>query len=144
MVVGGRVQLRSDGSREVVADRLTPVAEVLRAWVDEIFLSLDLEAAGQAGLAQLESIFTEFGADPLLNTSSPEPSPEETPLSLPVPLVIQTERDGQTWLLKSGDRAINFTLACLRRLRVIQGAAGLRLRVLLPAPIQRKRFNGRG
>ncbi len=53
LVVGGRVQVRSDGSREVVADRITRIDEVLGTWVKDVYLPMDLEVAGQAGVAAL-------------------------------------------------------------------------------------------
>ncbi len=43
LVVGGRVQVRSDGSREVVADRLTRIDEVLGTWVRDVYLPMDLQ-----------------------------------------------------------------------------------------------------
>jgi hypothetical protein len=55
------------------------------------------------------------------------------------------EREGKSWLLKSGNRNIALTLDSLRRLRQVPGAGVLRLRTVLAAPIERKkRFMGRG
>ncbi|MFO7652531.1 MAG: DNA polymerase III subunit alpha [Candidatus Krumholzibacteriia bacterium] len=61
LVVGGRVQVRSDGQRELVADRVTRIDEVLGCWTDELLVSLDLDRLGGAGLRELESLLTEFG-----------------------------------------------------------------------------------
>ncbi|MBE0565156.1 MAG: DNA polymerase III subunit alpha, partial [Krumholzibacteria bacterium] len=61
LVVGGRVQVRSDGSREVVADRLVRIDEVLGTWVKDVYLPMDLEEAGQAGVAALGEVFAAYG-----------------------------------------------------------------------------------
>jgi len=202
LVVGGRVQVRSDGSREVVVDRLTRIDEVLGTWVQDIYLNLDLERAGSAGLQELGDLFRRFGQpcdiralggepeapsgvtgtagqDGVSKTSlaaesangtsgsgdpdggdgalpgsfgdlggdlagDPELGPEPV-LAKPIALVIETEREGRTWLLRSGGKSIALTLGSLRQLRMVPGAAGLRLRATLPAPIERKqRFMGRG
>ncbi len=180
LVVGGRVQVRSDGSREIIVDRLTRIDEVLGTWVRDIYLEIDLDSAGRNGLEGLASLFEEFGAPmemrPLcgdeethekepavadngsgtgkaatdesggetLETQDLEPGVEPL-LARPVPLVISVEREGKSWLLKSGDRNIALTLDSLRRLRRVPGAGKLRLRTVLPAPIERKkRFLGRG
>ena len=161
LVVGGRVQVRSDGNREIVVDRLTRIDEVLGTWVKDIYLRLDLETAGQAGMRQLGALFDEFDRPcdmhPLWN-GEPQPKAEETDpggdpgdeektqvLARPVPLIVEVERDDKCWLLQSGGRSIALTLESLRRLRQVHGAEGLRLRTVLPAPVEpRKRFQGRG
>jgi DNA polymerase-3 subunit alpha len=162
LVVGGRVQVRSDGMREVVVDRLTRIDEVLGCWVQDIFLEMDLEKAGEKGVAQLGRLFAEYGhACELRPLGLPADESEEEPeqaedlidpelqeeplLARPVPLVIEVERGGTRWLLKSGGRNIALTLDSLRELRRVPGARGLRLRAGLPAPIERKqRFTARG
>jgi hypothetical protein len=74
----------------------------------------------------------------------PDFLPEPT-LARPVPLVISVERDGKSWLLRSDERKIALTLDSLRRLRQVPGAEELRLRTVLPTPVERKkRFMGRG
>ncbi len=63
----------------------------------------------------------------------------------PGPLVVEVERDGKTWLVKSDGRNIALTLDSLRRLRQVPGGGELRLRATLPAAIeQKKRFFNRG
>ncbi|MEN8006441.1 MAG: DNA polymerase III subunit alpha [Candidatus Krumholzibacteriota bacterium] len=163
LVVGGRVQVRSDGSREIVVDRMTRIDEVLGTWVRDIFLEIDLDSAGRSGMEGLAGLFEEYGeptplrplcqeeeapveetgeVDP--DAPDPEMAPEPT-LARPVPLVISVERDGKSWLLKSGDRNIALTLDSLRLLRQVPGAEKLCLGTVLPAPIERKkRFMGRG
>jgi DNA polymerase-3 subunit alpha len=61
LVVGGRVQVRSDGSREIVVDRINRIDEVLGTWVQDIYLDVNLEEAGRAGLEGLGQLFEEFG-----------------------------------------------------------------------------------
>ena len=197
LVVGGRVQVRSDGSREVVADRMTRIDEVLGTWVQDVYLPLDLERAGQAGVAALGRLFDRFGEPcPLRPLGGVLPDPEEVdagdgesapvapgcsadaggtgapdageaaaadapaapdpdpagdpdlaprePLARPVPLVVEVERGGRSWLIRSGGRRLALTLDSLRALRGVPGARGLRLRAALPAPVERKARFGRG
>ncbi len=66
-------------------------------------------------------------------------------LAQPVPLVVEVERDGKTWLVKSEGRNIALTLESLRRLRALPGLNEMRLRAVLPAPAaQKKRFFSKG
>ena len=66
-------------------------------------------------------------------------------LARPVPLVVEVERDGKTWLVKSDGKNIALTLDSLRRLRQVPGGGELRLRAALPAAIEKKkRFFNRG
>ncbi len=210
LLIGGRVQVRSDEQREVVVDRITRIDEVLGCWVQDVMLEMDLEKAGSKGVAELGKLFEEFGspcelrplggvenepeaagdgpaafdkinhdgcsvqgalggelgggahavkpqapASPAVETALQEPPPEmdgpdpeflpDPILARPVPLVVEVERDGRTWLLKSGGRNLALTLESLRRLRQIPGLKKLHLRTKLAAPIERKqRFMGRG
>ncbi|MFO7608509.1 MAG: hypothetical protein R6X35_04830 [Candidatus Krumholzibacteriia bacterium] len=175
LVVGGRVQVRSDGSREVVADRIVRIDEVLGTWVKDVYLRLDLEQAGQAGVAALGEIFAAYGrpcalrplggllpvddfngggtddADAPTDTLADGPAPGPDPdlvappvLAQPVPLVVEVERDGRAWLIRSGGRTLALTLDSLRALRRVPGAQGLRLRSELPGPVERKLRFGRG
>jgi len=179
LVVGGRVQVRSDGTREIVVDRMTRIDEVLGTWTRDILLEVDLEAAGRSGLEGIENMFREFGQpqplrsltveDELIdpkkdlanketpdkgtaegagNGGDPDADPEmvqQPVLARPVPLVIEVEREGKTWLLKSEGRNIALCLDSLRRLRQVPGASRLCLRASMPAPVeQKRRFQGRG
>ncbi|MBK7770185.1 MAG: DNA polymerase III subunit alpha [bacterium] len=184
LAVGGRVQMRSDGLREVVVDRLVRIDEVLGTWVKEVYLGIDLEAAGRAGLESLGALLAAWGqptklrpllvTDPELDKPEPAPAaaavaspprgdpgdgdfleaalppppgpdPELAPpevMARPVPLVVAVERDGKPWLLRSGARNVALTLDSLRQLRRVPGLEELRLRVDLPAAIERKqRYN---
>jgi DNA polymerase-3 subunit alpha len=184
LAVGGRVQMRSDGQRELVVDRLTRIDEVLGTWVRDVFLKIDLEAAGRSGLESLGGLFQTFGQPaplrPLVvvdvdldraeleraetaaqaaqsfqksvragdgetpadrESVPPDDDPElarPEVLARPVPLVVEAERDGRPWLLRSDGRGIALTLDSLRRLRAVPGAVELRLRADLPAPAERK------
>ncbi len=172
LVVGGRVQVRGDEVREIVVDRITRIDEVLGCWVRECFLDLELDAAGPAGVGALGQIFADFrepvplgplaavgatrdeeegaavpGAQPPSGTVG-DPDDPDAPASViyanPVPMVIQVERDGRRWLLKSGARNLTLTLGCLRRLRKLPGVRSIRMRAQLPAPPEpRRRFVGR-
>ena len=156
LVVGGRVQVRSDGLREIVVDRITRIDEVLGCWVRDIFLEMDLDRAGSTGVSELGRLFETYGqACELRPLGLQEEDREdeegdgageaESVLARPVPLVVEVKRAGTKWLLKSGGRNIALTLDSLRELRRLPGASGLRLRAALPAPVERKqRFSARG
>jgi len=206
LVVGGRVQVRSDEAREIVVDRIIRIDEVLGTWVKDIFLHVDLEHAGRAGMEELGTLFDTYGgscemrplkleeedeakAEPVVKmpvvsmqgtmlgggggaTAAAATPVVEAPkatgdpdgmefggapmgadpdmmaveiLAKPVPLVVEVERDGKKWLLKSEGRNIALTLESLRRLRQVAGTSEMRLRAVLPAaPVQKKRFFGRG
>jgi len=62
LVIGGRVQVRSDDTREIVVDRVTRIDEVLGLWGKEIFLHLDLDAAGRRGLEDIGALFETYGS----------------------------------------------------------------------------------
>ncbi len=172
LVVGGRVQVRSDGMREIVADRITRIDEVLGCWVKECFLDLDLQEAGPEGLAALDRVLEEFATarplrpltaeDPVEATSGepgggspagePEGDPDAPPvaqeaepvMARPVPLVVRVEREGRTWLLRSGARRLALTLDSLRLLRGLPGVQRVRMDATLPAAPERpRRFSGR-
>jgi len=67
------------------------------------------------------------------------------PMARPVPLVVEVERDGKTWLVRSEGRSIALVLDSLRELRGIPGTSALRLQVTLPPPpAYKKRFRGQG
>ncbi len=77
LVVGGRVQVRSDEQREIVVDRLTRIDEVLGCWTREVKLDMDLDAAGHAGVEQLGGLFDTYGEPCPLRPLSWEPEQEE-------------------------------------------------------------------
>ncbi len=61
IVIGGRVQVRSDEQREVIVDRITRIDEVLGCWVQDVMLEMDLEKAGSKGVSDLGKLFDSFG-----------------------------------------------------------------------------------
>jgi hypothetical protein len=161
LVVGGRIQVKGDGTRELVADRITRVDEVLGRWTREVLLEVDLAAMGADGLERLGAVFDRFeqeqplaapfSAQPVLQAAAaPDvPAPEgllgvgiapSDDCALPVPVMVDTRRDGRPWLLQCG-RRLSLTLDSLRELRQIPGLRRVRLDVRLPAAPQR---GGRG
>ncbi len=160
LVVGGRIQVRSDGQREVVVERLTRVDEVLGTWTRSVLLLVDLDAMGSDGLRELDGLLAEFGTPQPLRplqweqqgVSSPPATtglgdlvPPEPVLAIPVPLVVDTRRDGRDWLLRSSGRNVALTLDSLRRLRGIAGVKEVRLSAVLLAPLEHKqRFRASG
>jgi DNA polymerase-3 subunit alpha len=165
LVVGGRVQVRSDGEREIVAERLVRIDEVLGCWTEEILLRLDLDDLGSAGLRRLGRLLEAFGRpaplpplnradlDPLLaNNGSrggeaaggaspgwPAAAEAEPVLAQPIPVTVDTSRDGRSWLLRSSGRNLALTLDSLRRLRALPGVRAVCLRVAVPPAIPRLR-----
>jgi len=160
LVVGGRIQVRSDGQREVVVERLTRVDEVLGTWTRSVLLLVDLDAMGSDGLRELDGLLAGFGTPQPLRplqweqqgVSSPPATtglgdlvPPEPVLAIPVPLVVDTRRDGRDWLLRSSGRNVALTLDSLRRLRGIAGVKEVRLSAVLLAPLEQKqRFRASG
>ncbi len=161
LMVGGRVQVKGDGTRELIADRITRVDEVLGRWSREVLLEVDLATMGAAGLETLGRVFDRFEQEQLMPTLAGEeealeaaagadgPQPEgllavgpadNENLAVPVPVMIDTRRDGRPWLLQCG-RRLSLTLDSLRELRQIPGLRGMHLDVRLPAAPQR---GGRG
>ena len=167
LLLGGRVQVRSDGKREVVADRLTRVDEVLGCWTRGVMLEMDLTAMGQAGLARLGELLDRYGqpqplADLVAGDLAPgeEAAPaaaaaeagaepvglvavadQEQLMATPVPVVIDAVRpEGRPYLLRT-ERHVALTLESLRALRTLPGLRRLGLEVRLPAAPQR---GGRG
>ena len=57
LLLGGRVQVRGDGTREIIADRITGVDEVLGCWTREALLEVDLPTMGSTGLDCLGAHF---------------------------------------------------------------------------------------
>ncbi len=134
LIVGGRVRVKGDGMRELVADRIVPVDEALAGWTHEALLHLDLGSAngdGGARLAALDAFFAAAGA-------------EEVQAGRPtVPVLVEIQRGGRRWLLRSRSRRVRLDLAALRALRRLPGLGAVRLRCSLPAaPAAPRRRNG--
>ncbi|HPF35899.1 MAG TPA: DNA polymerase III subunit alpha [Candidatus Krumholzibacteria bacterium] len=134
LVVGGRVRVKGDGMRELVADRIVPVDEALAGWSHELLLRLDLDA-GEPGAA-LDAL------QAVLRDLAPAEGPEDGDAPPAVPLIVEATRGGRTWLLRSRSRRVALSLDALRRLRVLPGLTDLRLRCGIPAAPPRKSFGG--
>ena len=116
----------------------------IRPEAGEVLLEVDLTAMGASGLEQLSGLFDSFGqpqplAD-LVGTDSDslgdEAAPDPTNQAIPVPVLLDTRREGRPWLLQCG-RQLALTLTSLRALREVSGLSGIRLDVRLPAAPQR-------
>lgn len=166
LVIGGRVQLRGDATREIVAERVTRIDEVLGRWSREVLLEVDLDQLGGRGLDQLGDLLERFGreqawselraaeAAPLgadLRAAAAPAEPDIAPAggaaeaavrtALPVPVVIDARRGEERWLLQCG-RRLALTLASLRALRDLPGLRSIRLDVRQPAVPARPARNG--
>ncbi len=148
LVVGGRVRVKGDGMRELVADRVVPVDEALAGWTHEVLLRLDLDADGtdaEAALDDLRSTLRELEETPSQpqpvgdDPEVPAPAPQVTP---PVPLVVEVQRGGRTWVLRSRSRRVRLSLAALRRLRRLTANTGTVLRCSIPSEPPRRRNGG--
>lgn len=134
LVVGGRVRVKGDGMREIVADRIVPVDEALAAWSHEVLLRLDLDRADpDAALDALQAALREL---------APAEDPDEGDAPPAVPLVVEAVRGGRPWLLRSRSRRVVLSLAALRRLRGLPGLQGLHLRCGVPSAPPRRGRNG--
>jgi DNA polymerase III alpha subunit len=111
-VISGRVQVRSDGEREIVVERMTHIDQVLATWTRYALLKMDLGAMGAVGLARLEQILDEHRGT--------------------VPLLVDTSCNGRNWLLRASGRSLDLSLASLRALRAVPGLETVRLRVAVP------------
>jgi DNA polymerase-3 subunit alpha len=132
LLLSGRVQVRSDGKREVVADRLVPVDEALANWTEGVLLRLDLNAGGDQAVPALERMLA----------SCAPPRGEDAATAPCVPLLVDIERHGRSWLLRSRRQRLPLTLGSLRCLRNLPGARGIRLQVSIPPPVVERRSNG--
>ncbi|MBD3220542.1 DNA polymerase III subunit alpha [bacterium] len=160
LVVGGRVQVRGDGTREIVADRITQVDEVLGRWTRGVLLEVDLAAMGARGLDRLDDVFDRFGdAQPLPSPDTEEVAvaaeaaeggasgggvaaiPASPAMAEPVGVLVRTRGRPRDWLLQCG-RPLALTLASLRALRTVPGVVSITLDVPVPQPPRPARRNG--
>lgn len=153
LIVGGRVRVKDDGVREMIADRVTPIDEALRDWTAEVMLGLDLDAGGVEAVAALEELVRDTGAaTPPLGLPPPAaetPDPATADVAIEprtVPLLVEVARGGHRWLLRSRSRRVALSLQTLRRMRALPGVDSIHIRCGLPAPPPRQRngsFRGR-
>ncbi len=126
LLVGGRVRVKGDGRRELVAERIVPVDEALASWTRELLLELDLDATpGDTVASRLRELLAE-PADPAA-TDVPR-----------VPLLTAVRRGGRRWVLRSRRNGIPLSLQVLRRLRELPGLLEVRIRTAVPPPVQRR------
>jgi hypothetical protein len=112
-----------------VAERLVHVDEALGGWTQEILLLLDLDGDDAAtAVASLGELLSRNGQ------RAPAQAAEDG--LQPVPLLVKTRRQGRSWLLRSRNRRMVLTLDSLRSLRSLPGSRGLRLRCILPPPVE--------
>lgn len=78
LLIGGRVQVRSDEQREVVVDRITRIDEVLGCWVQDVMLEMDLDEAGSKGVAHLGDLFDAYSDPCEMRTLGGVDAPVET------------------------------------------------------------------
>lgn len=168
MVIGGRIQVRSDGQREVVAERLTPIDEVLGCWTRGILLEVDLAAMGARGLESFEQLLACYSRRQPLTALAVDLPAAAAPLAaaapaqlvvesgarlaagqtdgqaryaLPVPVCLAVGCGRQSWLLQC-DCRLALTLDSLRSLRQVAGLRNLTLDVSLPPASKRNGWNG--
>jgi len=135
LVVGGRVRVKTDGVREIVAERVTTVDEALRDWTGEVMLSLDLDTAGPRAGERLDD-FLRWAALPGVDGGGDTLTPRT------VPLLVEVSRRSRHWLLRSRSRRVVLSLQTLRRLRDLPGVAAIRIRCHMPAPEPPRRNGG--
>ena len=135
LVVGGRVRVKADGVREIIADRVATVDEALCNWTGEVLLSLDLDATGPPATERLEE-FVRWAALPSVGEAGGTLTPRT------VPLLVEVSRAGKRWLLRSRTRQVVLSLHTLRRMRDLPGVETIRIRCSLPAPEPQRRNGG--
>jgi DNA polymerase III subunit alpha len=142
LVVGGRVRVKSDGKREMIADRVFPIDEVLAKWTHELLLVMDLDGAEDPDAALRELRLLLENPEALLSRkafaeSLGLPSTVQTTDDVAVvgiPLVVEATTGGRQWLMRSQGRDIGMSLPILRVLRRMPGCKGIKLRCSVPAP----------
>ncbi len=127
LVAGGRVRLRSDGSREVVAERLASVEQALGDWTQEVLVRLDLDAGGEAAVAALARCLDTHGGGAAAGGGCPhraaaDPGPSR----------------GREWLLQGAQGRVALTLPALRALRALPGHSGNGAALRPAAPLPRR------
>jgi DNA polymerase-3 subunit alpha len=135
LVIGGRVRVKADNVREIVADRVSTVDEALRDWTGEVLLGIDLDGAGVQAITALEALVRE-------DVAVPVGDPAEDGSVRTVPLLVEVVRGGKHWLLRSRSRRVSLSLTTLRRMRDLPGVESIRIRCGLPAPAPQKRNGG--
>jgi DNA polymerase-3 subunit alpha len=129
LVVGGRVRFRSDGSREVVAERLASVDQAFGDWTQEVLVRIDLDAGGEAAVGALARY---------LDTHGGGVPPTGGEAVRTAPLLTLIHRGRREWLLQGARGRVELTLSALRALRALPGHCETVLRCVLPPPVLRR------
>ncbi|MBT4291696.1 hypothetical protein HOD41_03320, partial [bacterium] len=133
LLVGGRVREKSDGVREIIADRIMHVDQAMSQLTASINLEIDLDTATDETLKILTELLE---VRPVINENGDSP--------VQVPLYIETIREGKRWVIKSGNYSVALDLEMLRKLRTVASGDGVLLKSGLQAPPpKRARYNNR-
>lgn len=133
LLVGGRVREKSDGMREIIADRIMHIDQAMSQLTASINLEIDLDTATDKTMKILSELLENR---PVVNEGGHSP--------VQVPLYIETIRDGKRWLIKSGQHSVALDLEMLRKLRTVASGDGVLLKSGLQAPPpSRPRYNNR-
>ncbi|MCP4145152.1 MAG: DNA polymerase III subunit alpha [bacterium] len=133
LLIGGRVREKSDGVREIIADRVMHIDQAMSQLTASINMEIDLDSATDETLKILTELLE---VSPVLNEDGDSP--------VQVPLYIETIREGKRWVIKSGHYSVALDLEMLRKLRTVASGDGVLLKSGLQAPPpQRARYNNR-
>jgi len=133
LLVGGRVREKSDGVREIIADRIMHIDQAMSQLTSSINLEIDMDIATNETLEILNELLL---TRPVLNDNGDSP--------VQVPLYVETVREGKRWVIKSGQYSVALNLEMLRKLRTVAAGSGVLLKSGLQAPPpQRSRYNNR-
>jgi len=133
LLVGGRVREKSDGVREIIADRIMHIDQAMSQLTSSINLEIDMDIATNETLEILSELLL---TRPVLNDNGDSP--------VQVPLYVETVREGKRWVIKSGQYSVALNLEMLRKLRTVAAGSGVLLKSGLQAPPpQRSRYNNR-
>jgi DNA polymerase III subunit alpha len=134
LLIGGRVREKSDGVREIIADRIMHIDQAMSQLTSSIKLEVNLDEINDKSFGVLTDL---IDAKPVVDEHSESVNR--------IPLFIDTIRDGKRWLFKSNQFPVVLNLEMLRRLRTVASSDGVILKSgLLTPPPQRPRYNNRG
>jgi len=126
LLVGGRVRVKGDGVREIIADRIVPVNEALAGWTRSLLLRMDFDGRDDP-LAELNGFLA-------ANRCEAEDGG--------VPVMVDASRGGRNWLLRSRSHRVRLSLETLRRMRRLSGLQSVSLECALPAAPPPRHRNG--
>ena len=135
------MQVRSDGSRELIAERITCIDDVLGGWTRRVLLEVDLVSMGAQDLERFEELLARHEAVQDAADPGGVRADDGAAVSTSVPVFIDVQRAEQRWFLECG-RKITLSLDSLRALRGMAGLRNLTLDVTLPSPVSRGSWKG--